>query len=87
MAVSHFEFQHGFRNVAARKFNGERTCMRRSRKTKGIGTSSRARIFTAGYNQLGGICRAGLYTNFVDKEVLSTFCVSNNKFGGARHRH
>ena len=26
MAVSHFEFQHGFRNVAARRFNGERTC-------------------------------------------------------------
>ena len=26
MAVSHFEFQHEFRNVAARRFIGERTC-------------------------------------------------------------
>jgi len=46
---------------------------------KGICTSFRARILKAGYNQLGGICQAGLYTNFVDKQVLSTFFVSNNK--------
>jgi hypothetical protein len=52
-----------------------------SHQLKGIGISSRASIFKAGYNQLGGNCRAGLYTNFVDKQVLSTFCVPNNKLG------
>ena len=54
---------------------------RHSFRKADIHETRRCRIFKAGYNRLGGICRAGLYTNFVNKQVLSIFSMSNNRLG------
>ena len=81
-AVWHFEYRHEFRHAAERTFTSYMSYGDECRQIKGIGTCPRARILKAGYNQLGGIFRAGLYRNFVVKKVLFTFCVSNNKLGG-----
>ena len=50
-------------------------------QTKELEPAPGARIMNARYDQLDGRAGIGLYTDIVDKQVLSTFFVSNNKFG------